>query len=1106
MKKYYIKNAIKICLFVICLFFFNGVAAQDLISIDKKNITLDELLTELRKQTGYDFVSLTSKFDFSKKISPKFKNENLYTVLDQYFNVASGVVYVYRNNSIVLMDEEKATYRTVVGQVLNATTAKPMAGVTVSFAPKNIRTRTNEQGQFGLGIPEYAREIEASFLGYEKQVLSLSPATNYIFQLSEKSENIDEVVVTGMFDKSKESFTGAVTKITAEQLDLFKGQNLIQTLANIDPAIRITANNVSGSNPNQIPQITIRGRSSLSMDVEDYQSSLETTINSPLILLDGFEITMTRLMDLNVDDIESINVLKDASATAIYGSRGTNGVIVVISKRPKESGKLRVSASIGSSLELPDLTTYDLLNAKELLQLQYATGLYTQGHNLDVQEKYTQAYESRLKDVAEGVDTDWLHYPVRTGISTNTNVRLDGGSQEFRWGLSSSYGSTKGAMKGSERNNFNGALDLSYTYKTIQFRNMLTLGLNKSSNSPYGSFSTYANMMPYYRPYDENGQLIKTFMGFYADAGLIGNPLYNATLENMINESNYTNLANNLNILWDITPQLKLRTSFGISKNTSESDNFTPPEHTNYESINYQSDENFFRRGSYTYGFGSQFTYNGNINLSYSKVLNEKHVFFGGLNYEMRENSNENFSVTAEGFAAGSKPFLGNAWQYPEGGKPSATESISRGVGLTGNINYSYDSRYFADFVYRTDGSSQFGIKNKFAPFWSAGFGWNVNKEKFFVKNDYVSNLRLRGSYGITGSQNFAAYQANQIYQYFTSDRYLNFSGAYLLDMGNETLKWQQTNQLNLGIDMSLLEDRFTFNFNYYVKTTQNLLSSIELPLATGFTSYIENIGKVQNKGIEASVSTYIIQNKANGFSWNINASISRNRDKILKLSDIMKERTALYKAQDVETNTLFYEGYSQNALWLVPSLGIDPSTGVELFLDTLGNVTDTYSASNRVYYGVKEPIFNGNINTMLRYKGFILNLNFGYSWGGTQYNTTLRDRVEVEATTLTQRNVDRRVLMDRWMQPGDVVFFRRIEDQNFTNHSSTRFAMKESFLRLSSASLQYRLTNIRRIGLQSLTFGLNTSDVFYWSTIKQERGTDYPFARRVGLTLSTTF
>ena len=280
----------------------------------------------------------------------------------------------------------------------------------------------------------------------------------------------------------------------------------------------------------------------------------------------------------------------------------------------------------------------------------------------------------------------------------------------------------------------------------------------------------------------------------------------------------------------------------------------------------------------------------------------------------------------------------------------------------------------------------------------------------------------------------------------------------------------------------------------------------MDIPLATGFSSYMENIGKVKNTGFEVSVSGYIVRDTERKMSLMLSGKLAYNKNEITKLSDDLKRQTAEMLMEDVDMNTLYYEGRSQNSIYAVRSLGIDPSSGKEIFLDKDGEPTFEWKPSAKVYMGVSNPLYQGNAGVMFSYKGVTLNLSFGYHWGGKQYNSTLLNKVEVTPSTIKTSNVDNRVWSDRWMQEGDKVYFKGISNES--TRMTSRFVMSDNVFSLQSASVQYDLNipYLQKRGVQNMRFSLNMSDLFYLSSVKRERGTSYPFARNVGLSISLLF
>ena len=978
----------------------------------------------------------------------------------------------------------------------------PLPGVAVQVKGTSQGVTTNADGEYYIMVKGVETPVLVfTFVGMEPQEITFEKGKHVIdVVMQESQQRLDEVVVTGIFKKAKESYTGAVTTVTKDEILAFRGQNLLQTLRSIDPAFNIVENNEFGSDPNRLPDITVRGSSSLTTDLQELNEGVKNDLNVPLIIMDGFEISLTKLMDYNDEEIESINILKDAAATAIYGSRGANGVIVIVSKQP-EAGKLKVFAQVGMTFEIPDLTSYDLMKASDKLALEYAAGLYNHTTNPSKDIMLKEAYYKRLKAVNEGVETDWLSQPLHTGVGQNYNVRFEGGSQEFRWLASLGYKDIQGAMIGSDRKTFNGAVTLSYTYKNLIFRNQTTIGSNRSNESPYGSFSTYARQQPYNAPWDAEGKLNRYFDGWDAGESKLQNPLYDATLNNL-NRSGYTEIINNFSIEWKMNDALTVRGKFGISHTDNTSDRYISPESSEFK--NYTGDE-VLRKGRYTLGTGKSTRYEGNLTLSYSKLFNDVHSLYAGVDASISESESYSYGFIAEGFT-NDRPYLGNALAYAANGMPSASESTTRRVGLVGNVNYVYDNRYYADFSLRTDGSSQFGSNKRFGTFWSAGIGWNLHQEKFLKGNDFLNVLRLRLSYGETGSQKFSAYQALPMFKYYDNDRYGYWGGAYLMGLGNEDLKWQVTSQYNAGLEFTILKNRIKGSLDLYTKTTNNLLSSMDLPLATGFSSYMENIGKVKNTGFEASLSGYLVRDTERDITLMVSGKLAYNKNEIVKLSDDLKRQTEKMLEADADINTLYYEGRSQNSIYAVRSLGIDPSSGKEIFLDKNGNPTYEWKPSDKVYMGVAEPTYKGNAGLSFSYKDLSLNLSFGYHWGGKQYNSTLLNKVEVTTTTIKNSNVDNRVFSDRWLKDGDVVYFKGLSNEQ--TRMTSRFVMSDNVFSLQSASIQYRWTAdyLKQMGIENVRFSVNASDLFYISSVKTERGTSYPYAHNVGLNVSLLF
>jgi len=1096
---------------------------QQKITVEMKNQPLKYGLDQIGKLSGFRMnysipaVSAYQNINLSKELRTVAATLNLLLT-------NTNLTYNVDNDKIIIVSkpESRSQLNGMVASVLQNNQAygvvtdlenNPLAGVSVRLKDTEIGAFTDVDGKFTFSLPAEKTNfvLVFTFIGMKTQEVLWSDKIQNIV-MEENINFLEDVIVTGIFKKKKSSYTGAVKVISDEDLDMFRGRNIFTTIKNIDPSFNIIENNNWGADPNRLPEIQIRGAGNLPA-LNQLQEQTSSGLNTPLIILNGFETTLQRMMDLNDQEISSISILKDGAATSLYGSRGANGIIVITTKEP-EVGKLRMSVRSEINVSLPDLTSYDLLNSRDKLELERLSGYYESttkdaAANILLQQYYNKV----LAEVAKGVNTDWLAKPLRTGLDQTHNLKLEGGDRIFQYALTAQYKDVQGVMKGSGRSTFNGGIDLAYRHKKLLFRNYLSVGNTTTAESPFGSFSKYAELNPYWKPYDENGKLMRFFspyeQNFLMQTGDVRfngpypNPMYDATL-NTYNTTETTSIINNFSIEWKPLEELFFRGSAAITNDITNSDNFKPAKHSDFAGY---SDADLFRKGSYAYSSGKTFNYAISLSANYSKLIAEKHSLFAGVNFDVTQNKGYSYNILAEGFPDESIDFLGMAFQYQNNSGPTGSESTIRRIGVLGNANYVYDNRFLVDISYRIDGASLYGANNRFAPFWSAGTGWNLHNEPFIKNNlKFVDRLKVRISYGTTGSQNFNAYQSRATYRYYMNDRYNMWMGAYQIALGNEDLEWQKRNKLNVGVEVGIFDSRFVLEADIYKEKTSNLLSNLELPYSNGFSEFTENIGKLENSGFELSGTYWILRNTKRRLTWSLSGSISHDRDRIVELSEALRtanERLALQGGSS--PNRIFREGDSQSTIYVVQSLGIDPSTGRELFLTKDGEVTYTWNAADRVAVGNLLPKLRGNFSTMFRYKDFSLNLSFGYRSGGQIYNSTLRDKVEVNNKLL---NVDARVFTERWKQPGDKAFFKGINEYSMAVATS-RFVQDENTFTCQNASLRYDAKAkkwLDAIGAQYLAITASTGELFYLSTVKRERGTGYPYTRQFLLSLSLMF
>ena len=1001
---------------------------------------------------------------------------------------------------------------TVTGVVIDEDSV-PVAGAGIVLKGTTIGTFTDADGNFTLetdDVPDMT--LEFSFIGMKTQEVKVSPrhgkAKLEIVMEMDQNE-LDQVVVTGIFNRDLESYTGSVVTMKGEDIKKVSSTNIAKAISAIDPSFRVMDNFEMGSDPNRLPDMRMRGTSTLpggagaSGDLVSLQGEYDTYPNQPLLMLDGFEIDVQTMADLDPDRIASITILKDASATAIYGSKASNGVIVIETLAPRP-GAINVTYSGNVRVEIPDLTSYNLMNSEEKIEAEWRAGLYSQTDLASLRD-----YQSRLREVRRGVDTYWLSQPLRTSVQHRHAVTLEGGSQALRYKLYAGLNETPGVMKGSKRSTQTASLDLSYRFNKFLLKNSVTVDNAVGTDSPYGSFSQYALLNPYLRPYDENGnvnKIMQTWNMLYAgDTGTyeVANPMYNATFHSLDRDTSFS-IRELFKLEYRPSPAWILQANVSMSKGVSKDEVFRPAYHTAFNDVTDPS-----LKGDFSRDQSESFNYAVDFTAMYNKVFKEKHFVTANFRYSVEQYKSETFGALVTGFPNDSMDHILFGQKYSE--NMTGSEDTTRSIGAVLTAGYSYMYRYSFDANIRVDGSSQFGRDNRFAPFWSVGFKWDVKNEQFMKSVDWLDDLVLATSYGITGTQGFAPYQSRQVYSYSDLMKYYlssDATGIELVALGNNQLKWQQTATWNTRLELSLLKGRITARAEYYIKNTENSLTQVTLAPSIGFTSYPSNMGTLQNQGVELNLA---YRNEAKEAYWVISINGSHNTNKLLRISE------ALAKMNETNANTesvtplpRYVEGMSTTAIWAVRSLGIDPATGDEILLKRDGTVTSEYDVVDAVVCGDTEPKWQGNINTSFNYMGFGINLGFMYRFGGQMYNSTLVSKVE---NADLRYNADRRVLYERWTQPGDVAQYKRLTNSaNGANTQQTsRFVMNENLFQFSSLSISYRMEKnaypfLQKLRISSMKWSLNVEDIFYLSSIKRERGTDYPFSRQFALSLNLVF
>ena len=1039
------------------------VLQEKYVTLSMKGATLKEVIWEIEKQTEFVFAYNVNDLSKVGTIDVEVKKKTVEETLKDCL-AHTGLTYVVQNGIIVIRQQDEKPSQaikeqTVKGRVMDKDSI-PLPGVTVLLKGTSLGVSTNMDGEYTLNFPEMESPVLVfSFVGMKTQEINVKGKTTVDVVMEEEQTEMDEVVVTGIYTRKKESFTGSSQTYSREELKMVGTQNLLQSLKTLDPAFHIVENNQFGSDPNRTPDIEIRGKTSIVGMKEQFGEDP----NQPLFILDGFETTLETIMDLSMDRVASVTILKDAASTAIYGSKAANGVVVVETRAP-ERGRIQLSYNGSFEISFADLTEYNLMNAAEKLEFERLSGRFN-SNLVATEEEYQMRYYKLLANVQRGVDTYWMSEPLRTALTQKHNVYVEGGDTQMRYGLGLSYTNIDGVMKESRRQVMSGNLDLLYRKNKLSFSNKLSVDYTKT-NDPIVPFSEYALANPYYPKYAEGGGIEKwlespndTETNLVQGTDIwVGNPLWNASL-NSYQRGNTFSVRDNFQLEWRPYDFLYVRARFGITKSTSDNENFTSPEDTSFDET---EDE---EKGDYSDTRQESLSYDGDATITYGQLLGGVHQINAVLGANLSETTSEMKSFSAVGFPEGDFTKPSFASQYPSNSKPS----------------------------------------RRFTTTWAVGLAWNLHNEKFVAENtNLFSMLKIRASVGNPGNQNFGSYNTITTYE-FNNWSQNQFGASILVDaFGDPDLDWQKTLDKNVGFDLSMFDNRFHVNFDYYHKRTDPLIASIGVPLSVGVSSRLTNVGVQISQGLNATVKYSFLYKPEERINWTTSLTFSRNHS---EYDEIGNSLNALNAENRTKSLSRFYSGGSPSDLWAVRSLGIDPATGREIFLGIDGFPTFTHSYNDEVVVGNSEPTLEGVFGNTLYYKGFSCNVYIRYSFGADAFNSTVYNKVENISEADLTSNQDKRALYDRWKNPGDISQYKGISLTETTPMSS-RFVQKNNFIVLESIRIGYEFAGkwMDQAGISGMTFSAYMNDIARFASIKDERGIDYPFARSFSFALSVNF
>jgi TonB-linked SusC/RagA family outer membrane protein len=950
----------------------------------------------------------------------------------------------------------------IAGKVTSEESKEGVPGVNIIVKGTNNGTITDVNGNFSINASADATLVFSS-IGFLTTSVDLEGRTSLNVSLQTDVKQLQEVVVVAYGTQERKDVIGSVVKVDPQETENIPVGSFDSQLQGKVAGVQIVSNT---GVPGESVNVKIRGATSINAD------------NRPLYIVDGVFINGSSLQtlntggkatspiaDINPSDIESIEVLKDAEATALYGSRGANGVVIVTTKRGdfEQKPKISFNASYGlaKAAKLWDLTTgpehAELVN--EFYRNAYKDAEAAGNTTLMNQYRYVPfratddnpTASPAPRGLPEGQKTyDRLHKLFRTARLQNYDLSLTGGSKNTKFYIGGGYNRQEAIIRPIyfERASFKINLDQKVNDKiqvgvsnaiTRTFRNQ-----GRAGDGPAGGLLQAALHTPtYLSPFNEKGEPVGR-AGFDNLTLLINNYDVNTVSLRYIG---------NLYAEAQILPDLKFRTSFGVDYN-------------NYDESEYW--KSFLISGG---GNGSassaltQFTSLLNEQtLSYKKKLSDKHTIGVLVGNTLQSDVLSRSSATGSGFPNNSYTIISSA------SVTSGSQSWSKNTlaSFFSRVNYSYSDRYLFDFSIRADGSSKFGASNRWGYFPAAGVAWRAKNESFLKSVDFISDLKLRGSYGITGNQNgIGNFAAQGLWT--GGANYQGSPGTAPLQLSNPNLKWERTRQINVGVDVSFLQRRIGVEFNVYDKYTTDVLLQIPLQSTTGFTSYWKNSAEISNKGFELAINTNNIV--SSDFSWTTSFNIARNVNNIEKLENPIK-----YGSRDL---ILLKQGSPLYSFWVYKQLYVDPQTGNVVYDDYTkdGNIT----AADRQVYGSIWPKFFGGLTNNITFRGFDASVFLAFSYGNKVYN---HNRFFGEAGGA--RDAARVIFksnLKRWQKPGDITDVPRPDGVNVNNYrdGGSRWLEDGSYLRLRSLTVGYTLpTRItQKLGVETLRFYVIGTNLF---------------------------
>ena len=919
------------------------------------------------------------------------------------------------------------------GQVIDATTGEPVIGVNVLVKGTTNGTITDIDGKYELNAPAGAI-LQISFIGY-KTVEIAATTSEQTIKLHEDTETLDEVVVVGYGVQKKESLTGAMSTLKENRLKDVTTPTVENMLNGKVSGVYVAP---GSGQPGSNGAVQIRGRATLSGST------------SPLWVIDGVIVGEDPGV-LNPSDIENMTILKDAASTAIYGSQGANGVIIVTTKMGK-SEKMKINASVKLGVSTMTNGKMEVMNGAEL---------YDYYASFPNQEDIKF---SRWNPELRNANFDWGELASQAGFTQDYNISLSGGNEKMSSYFSLGYYSEEGTVKGYKYDRYSFRYRSNYKpFSWLTIKPNISGSMKNTDDSQYDYTAKYT-MFPWDSPYDEDGNLVPDRYSGWVDSSDL-NYLNSISYGNHTTRKTYE-FSGNFDFDIKITDWLTFTSVNNYRWTGYFQSTYTDPRTDSASGVQGRVEEeqtNNIQRYTNQY-------------LTFNKMFG-KHSVQALLAYEFMDTSAKVINAKGTGIVSGFEVLDATATPEEVGG--NLTEWAKQSV--FAKANYTYDNRYLAEVSLRRDGASNFGDDKKYGNFFSISAGWNINREKWF-KSDWVDVLKLRASYGSVGNIPYSKYPQYGLYS--VSSNYNGIPAILISQVGNKDLTWEQTYTAGVGIDANFFNNRLRFVFDYYNKYTSNILYQVPVSGLTGITSRWQNVGEMRNSGIEITIGGDIIRTK--DWLWSLDLNMGYNKNKLEKLyGDDPNMMIIGGGGNDTSiagaAEKVLKVGYSTDRYYLREWAGVDPKNGAPLWYknDGSGETTSNYSEAKQVMTEATSPKLFGGFNTSLTWKNIDLNASFGFSLGGKIYNYS---RQEYDSDgAYTDRNQMK--LIDgwsRWEKEGDIATHPAASygNKSNSNKASTRYLEDGDYLKLRSLSIGYNL-DLSKYYIQNMRIYFTAENVF---------------------------